>query len=78
MPWWWSLPGFALAAIIAYEVTLGIRSLPDWLPYAVLLPVAVAVLIWLSRVTVSVVSTDGVGTELCVGAAHLPTRVMSR
>jgi hypothetical protein len=70
-----------LAAIIAYEVNLGIRSLPDWLPYAVLLPVAVAALVWLSRVEVRVIGTstaDGADTELWVGAAHLPVSVMSR
>src|SRR5205085_4658847 len=57
------------------------RSLPDWVPYALLLPVAVAVLVWLSRVDVRVVSTtggDGAATELWVGSAHLPVSVISR
>jgi hypothetical protein len=68
-----------LAVIVAYEVNLGIRSLPDWLPYALLLPVAVAVLFWLSRVDVRVVSTaGGADTELWVGGAHLPVGVISR
>ena len=58
MPWWWCPPGFGLAALIAYEVNLGIRSLPDWLPFAVLLPVAAAALIWLGRIDVRVVSTS--------------------
>ena len=47
VPLWWCLPAFLLAVIIAYEVNLGVRSLPDWLPYALLLPVAAAVLVWL-------------------------------
>ena len=78
MPWWWFLPAFGLAVIIAYEVNLGIRSLPEWLPYALLLPVAAAVLVWFGRVDVRVVSTPGAATELWVGAAHLPTSVISR
>ena len=80
VPLWWCLPAFLLAVIIAYEVNLGVRSLPDWLPYALLLPVAVAVLVWLGRVEVRVVSTsdDGTGTELWVGSAHLPVGVISR
>ena len=44
VPWWWWLPGLGLAALISVEVNMGIRSLPDWVPYAVLLPVAVVVL----------------------------------
>jgi hypothetical protein len=80
VPWWWFLPAFGLAAIIAYEVNLGIRSLPDWLPYALLLPVAAAGLIWLGRVEVRVVSTSDAGAdaELWVGGAHLPSSVISR
>ncbi|MGH3637459.1 MAG: DUF3093 domain-containing protein [Mycobacterium sp.] len=81
VPWWWWPPGFALAALIALEVNQGVQSLPNWLPYALLLPVAAAVLIWLGRVDVRVVSTstaDGADTELWVGAAHLPASVISR
>ena len=39
VPLWWWLPGMGLAALIALEVNQGIRVLPDWLAYAVLLPV---------------------------------------
>jgi hypothetical protein len=78
VPWWWCLPGFTLAAIIAVEVDMGVRSLPDWLPFAVLLPVAALVLIWFSRVELRVVTDpDGVA-ELWVGDAHLPVTVVSR
>lgn len=81
MPWWWWPPGFAVAALIALEVNQGVQALPNWLPYALLLPVAAAALIWLGRVDVRVVSTstaDGADTELWVGAAHLPASVISR
>ena len=81
VPWWWWLPGFGLAIIVAYEVNLGIRSLAIWVPYAVLLPVAAAVLVWFGRMEVRVVSTsgtEGATTELWVGSAHLPVSVISR
>jgi Protein of unknown function (DUF3093) len=82
VPWWWWPPGLALAALIALEVDQGVRALPDWVPYAVLLPVAGAVLLWFSKTEVRVVSgaaADPAGeTELWVGAAHLPVSVISR
>ena len=77
MPWWWWLPGFGLAALIALEVVQGVSGVPAWLPFAVLLPVAGAVLVWMGRVDVRVVSRDG-QTELWVGAAHIPTTIISR
>ena len=82
MPWWWWLPGLALAGLIALEVNQGVRALPNWVPFAVLLPVAAAVLLWLGKTEVRVVSggPDGPAgeTELWVGAAHLPVSVISR
>jgi len=62
VPWWWWLPGFGLAALIALEVNQGVQALPNWVPYAVLLPVG----------------DDENETELWVGAAHLPVGVISR
>jgi len=82
VPWWWWLPGLALAGLIALEVNQGVRALPNWVPFAVLLPVAAAVLMWLSKTEVRVISggTDRAAgeTELWVGAAHLPVSVISR
>ena len=80
VPWWWSLPAFALAALIAATVDRGVRVLPDWVPYAVLLPVAVAVLVWFGRTEVRVVSgaTAGGSPELLVDQAHLPVEVIAR
>src|SRR6201991_53497 len=71
VPWWWWPPGLGLAALIALELNQGVAALPDWVPFAVLLPVAAVVLLWFGKTEVSVVG--GVGeTELWVGAAHLP------
>jgi hypothetical protein len=77
VPWWWWPLGFGLAALIAAEVNMGIRSLPNWLPFAVLFAVAVGVLLWLGRAEVRVVSSGGV-VELCAGQAHLPVTVIAR
>lgn len=77
VPWWWTLPGFGLAALIAAEVNMGVRTLPDWLPYVVLTAVAAGVLLWLSRTEVRVVH-NGSDVELWAGEAHLPTSVVTR
>lgn len=78
VPWWWWLPGLGLAALIAYEVNMGIEGLPDWLPYALLLPVAAVVLMWFGRAEIRVVSGSHGDTELWVGPAHLPVSVVGR
>ena len=82
VPLWWWLPGLGLAALIALEADQGISALPDWVPYAVLLPVAAIALIWLGRVELRVVDNGGAdgaaGTELWIGDAHLPSAVIAR
>ena len=78
VPWWWWLPGLGLAGLIAYEVNMGIEALPDWLPYALLLPVAAVVLVWFGRAEIRVVGAPQGETELWAGAAHLPVSVVSR
>jgi hypothetical protein len=77
VPWWWWPPGLGLAALIALEVNQGVGGLPDWLPFAVLLPVAAVVLVWFGRTEVRVVGGSD-ETELWAGAAHLPVGVISR
>src|SRR5947209_8139867 len=52
VPWWWWPLAFGLAALIAFEVNLGVRTLPDWLPYATLFVVAAGALLWLGRVEI--------------------------
>jgi len=77
VPLWWWLPGLGVAALIGLEVNQGVRALPTWVPYVVLLPVAAVALISLGRTEVKVVSDDG-QTQLWVGGAHLPMSVVSR
>jgi hypothetical protein len=69
--------GFGFAALIAVEVNMGVPSLPNWLPFAVLFVVAAGVLLWLGRGQVRVTSGDGV-VELWAGEAHLPNTVIAR
>jgi Protein of unknown function (DUF3093) len=77
VPWWWWPLAFGCAALIAHEVNMGVRSLPNWVSYAVLFTVAASTLLWLGRFEVRVTaSADGV--ELWSGAAHLPTSVIAR
>jgi len=77
VPWWWWLPGVGLAALIALEVNQGVQALPNWVPFAVLLPVAAVALLWLGRTEVRVVA-GAAENELWAGAAHLPVSVISR
>jgi hypothetical protein len=78
VPWWWWPLGFALAALIAFEVNLGVAALPDWLPYATLFTVAAATLLWLGRFEIQVTAGAGDGVELWAGQAHLPVTVIAR
>ncbi|OBJ71372.1 DUF3093 domain-containing protein [Mycobacterium sp. 1274756.6] len=77
VPWWWWPLGFAVAAIFGYEVTLSLRDLPEWVPYVVLSAVSVGTLLWLGRVELRVVDSDG-EVELWVADAHLPVTVIDR
>lgn len=66
-PWWLWLAGLAVAALVAAEVGLGAPGLRTWVPYAVLLPLAVLGLWWMGRIRVAVE-----GGQLKVDDARLP------
>lgn len=68
VPWWWWPPGLGLAALIALEVNQGVPTLPNWLPFAVLLPVAATVLLWFGKTEVRVIGADVRSKE---GGAHV-------
>ena len=80
VPWWWWPLGFSLAALIAFEVNLGIRALPAWLPFATLFIVAAGTLLWLGRLEIQVTddSTPTGAVELWAARAHLPVTVIAR
>lgn len=77
VPWWWWPIGLGLSAVLALEVNMGVRNLPDWLPYVTLAAVAVGVLLWLGRIEIAVVGTAD-DVELWAGQAHLPMSVVTR
>ncbi|OBJ50970.1 DUF3093 domain-containing protein [Mycobacterium asiaticum] len=77
VPWWWWPLGFLLAGIVAYEFNLGLRSLPDWLPFATLFALATGALLWLGRLEIRVTADHGI-VQLWAGHAHLPVTVISR
>lgn len=67
--WWtWPLPLIA-AVLLAAEAHMGYPGVFEWLPYAVFVPIAIAVPLWLGRMKIEVRAD-----ELWVGDAHLPLR----
>jgi hypothetical protein len=72
LSWWTWLPALLVDAIVAIEFTLGFESLPIWLPFAVIIPLTVAGLIWTSRISVTVTAD-----ELLVDDARLPVSVIA-
>lgn len=69
VPWWWWLIGLGLAALGAAEIGLGAPGPRGWVPFAVLLPLTAAVLVWSLSLRVRV--TD---EEFQVSDARLPLR----
>lgn len=69
VPWWdWALPLIG-ACLMAATIDLGYPGVGIWLPYAVLVPLTIALLIQLGRAKVEVT-----GGEFRAGKAHLPLR----
>lgn len=59
--WWvWLFP-LAGAALLAASVHRGYPGLPSWLPYAIMLPIAVFIMLAMSRGTIRVVPQRGSG-----------------
>lgn len=72
MPWWMWPAGLGGAAVPAMEVWLGADGVQAWLPFAVLLPAAAALMLRLGRVRVAVA-----GGEFLVDDARLPVRFVA-
>ena len=72
MPWWSWPPALLVGAVLAAEIWMGAGGLRAWVPFAVVLPLTVALMLWLSRIRVAV--TD---TELRVDDARLPVDVIT-
>ncbi|SDH14140.1 Protein of unknown function [Lentzea fradiae] len=69
--WWiWPLPLLA-AALLAAEVHMGFPGVRSWLPYVVLLPLTVLLIVRMGSTKVEV--ADG---ELRAGDAHIPLELL--
>jgi hypothetical protein len=71
-PWWWYIVAAGVAALLAAEFQIGGIPVTEWLPFAVLVPLAVGMVWWLGNSRLEIV--DG---ELRVRGAHLPLRYVS-
>jgi len=72
LPWWLWIVGLIVAGLLAAEIHLGASGLRSWVPYAVLLPLAVLALWWLGRIRIAVVND-----VLQVDDAKLPVRYIA-
>jgi len=78
VPWWSWPPVLLMAGLLAAELHMGYPGVRSWLPYVLLFPLAVVLLVWLGRVRVEV-AADGSGVrELRAGPAHLPVSQIGR
>jgi hypothetical protein len=75
--WWWPV-GFAIAGLLAAEIHMGAPGLRAWLPYALLAPIPVWILLWMSRHRLDVTVTEDGTAELRVDRAHLPVSFVAR
>jgi hypothetical protein len=71
-PWWWYPVAAGVAALLAAEFHYSALSLTDWVPFVVLVPLAVGAVWWLGRSRLEIS-----GGELRIRGAHLPLRYVS-
>jgi hypothetical protein len=67
LPWWLWLCGLAVATLLAIELWMGASGVRAWLPFVVLIPLALVGLWKAGRIRVAVH-----GGELRVDDAHIP------
>ena len=71
-PWWWYPVGIFVAGLLGAEFHMADETLTDWLPYAILVPLAILI-VWRTGSQRLVIS-DG---EVRVRGAHLPLDAVS-
>jgi Protein of unknown function (DUF3093) len=72
VPWWsWPL-ALMVGVILAAEIGIGTAALPGWLPFAVVLPLTVALMLWIGWIRVAVTAT-----QFQVDDARLPVAVIA-
>jgi Protein of unknown function (DUF3093) len=72
VPWWSWPPSLLVGAVVAVELSMFTTAVPIWVPFAVLLPLTVFVVLWLGRLRIAVT-----GTEFLVDDARLPVEVIA-
>jgi hypothetical protein len=72
VPWWSWPPALLIGVVLAAEIWMGASGLRAWVPFVVVLPLTVALMLYLSRIRVAVT-----GTELQVDDARLPLAVIA-
>ena len=73
VPWWWWPLGALVAGLLAAEVHMGYPGVRAWLPYLVLIPLAIWVVARIGSLRVAV--SRG---EFRVGDAHIPVSLIAR
>jgi hypothetical protein len=72
VPWWSWVPFLIGGGALALEISTSATGLPGWVPFAIVLPVVAALMIWVSRLRVAVTAQ-----EFQVDDARLPVTVIS-
>lgn len=72
LPWWAWPAALAGSAVLAVELVLGLPELPAWLPFAVLVPLGLLIIVPLGRLRIEV-GPD----EFRVDDARLPVEFIS-
>ncbi|GLZ54587.1 DUF3093 domain-containing protein [Actinomycetospora sp. NBRC 106378] len=78
LPWWAWPPSLLVAGLLAAEVHMGFPGVRSWLPYVLLLPLAVLILSRIGRTRVGVATNADGEREVWAGPAHLPVRFVGR
>jgi hypothetical protein len=71
-PWWWYVVAAFVASLLAAEFHIAGIDVTDWLPYVILMPLAVGIVWVMGRARVEIR-----GDELHVRGAHLPLHYVS-
>jgi Protein of unknown function (DUF3093) len=72
VPWWSWPPALLVGVLLAAEIWMGSGGLRAWVPFVVVLPLTVALMVWLGRIRIAVT-----GTEFLVDDARLPVAVIA-
>ena len=72
VPWWAWLLALGAGLLVGTEIWMGGGGLRAWVPFAVVLPLTVAVTVWLGRIRLAVTET-----EFLVDDARLPLAVVA-